>query len=109
MPLYSNGSAPHYTAIMSNLRPSRDITQQLETIRVQLSRIHHDLNNPLSVISGNVELIGELTKALGVELDLGGPIEDLAAAVDQLAENVDRLLAVRGLLSELSEQLEGTS
>jgi len=94
---------------MSDQTPSSDLSGQLESIRVQLSRIHHDLNNPLSVISGNVELLSELSKALGVDSDLGGPIDDLAAAVDILADNVDRLLAVRGLLGKLNEQLEGTS
>ena len=94
---------------MSDQRTSADINGQLELIRAQLSRIHHDLNNPLSVISGNAELLAELSRALGVEDDMGGPIEDLTSAVDQLTENVDRLLAVRGLLNELTQQLEGTS
>ena len=94
---------------MSDQRTSAEINGQLELIRAQLSRIHHDLNNPLSVISGNAELLAELSRALGVEDDMGGPIEDLTSAVDQLTENVDRLLAVRGLLNELTQQLEGTS
>ena len=94
---------------MSDRHTSSDISEQLELIRSQLSRIHHDLNNPLSVISGNAELLGELSRALGVGDELGGPIDDLSTAVDQLTENVDRLLAVRGLLNELTQQLEGTS
>ncbi len=94
---------------MPDLHSQKEITEQLETIRIQLSRIHHDLNNPLSVISGNVELLGELTRALGMEADLGGPVDDLTKAVDQLTEHVDRLLAVRGLLNELTRQLDGAS
>jgi signal transduction histidine kinase len=94
---------------MSDLHTSQEVSDQLETIRVQLSKIHHDLNNPMSVISGNVELLAELTKALGVEGELGGPLEDLARAVDQMADNADRLLAVRGLLGELNEQLNSAS
>lgn len=87
----------------SNDAISRDqFLEQLEAIRGQLSRVHHDINNPLSVISGNVELISELTNALGMKGDLEGPLEDIAAAVVQLTENVDKLLAVRGLLNELS-------
>ncbi|MDA0683770.1 MAG: hypothetical protein O2797_01850 [Bacteroidetes bacterium] len=90
----------------SNDAISRDqFLEQLEAIRGQLSRVHHDINNPLSVISGNVELISELTNALGMKGDLEGPLEDIAAAVVQLTENVDKLLAVRGLLNELSLHL----
>lgn len=102
-------SVPLTVTDMSNQRSSADIYGQLELIRSQLSRIHHDLNNPLSVISGNAELLAELSRALGVGDDLDGPIDDLTSAVDQLTENVDRLLAVRGLLNELTQQLEGTS
>jgi signal transduction histidine kinase len=94
---------------MSHRNNSSDTSEQLGLTRSQLSRIHHDLNNPLSVISGNAELLAELSRALGLEEELGGPIDDLSAAVDQLTENVDRLLAVRGLLNELTQQLEGTS
>ena len=94
---------------MSDRHTSSEVSEQLERIRSQLYRIQHDLNNPLSVLSGNAELLTELSRALGVEDELGGPLDDLSTAVDQLTENVDRLLAVRGLLSELKQQLEGTS
>lgn len=50
-------------------------------------------------------MISELTNALGMKGDLEGPLEDIAAAVVQLTENVDKLLAVRGLLNELSLHL----
>jgi len=94
---------------MSDHRSSQELSDQLEVIRAQFSRIHHDLNNSLSVILGNAELLSELSKALGLQDDLGGPIDDLSVAVDRLTENVDRLLAVRGLLNELTQPLEGTS
>lgn len=92
---------------MADHLTSPDLTGQLEALRAQLSRIHHDLNNPLAVISGNVELLAELSDALGVGPDLEGPLDDISTAVDNLVENVDRLLVVRGLIMKLTEHLQG--
>lgn len=85
------------------------ISAQLEQIRSELSRVHHDINNPLSVIAGNVELLSELTRALELGEDIGETVRDLQHAVELLTEQVDRLLAVRGLLSEVSGQLDEAS
>ncbi len=83
----------------------KDLLEKLEQIRHQLSRAHHDINNPLAVISGNVELLNELTKALGVDEELNGPLTDIEKAVELLTENVDRLMVVRKILTDLSDQL----
>ena len=83
----------------------QELLGKLEQIKHQLSRAHHDINNPLAIISGNVELLGELTKALGVDDELSGPLTDIEKAVGLLTENVDRLVIVRKILTDLSEQL----
>jgi len=83
----------------------QELLGKLEQVRLQLSKTHHDINNPLAVISGNVELLEELSKALGVDADLGGPLEDIEKAVQLLAEHVDRLIVVRKILSDLTENL----
>ena len=83
----------------------KDLQEKLESIRRDLSRVHHDANNPLSVISGNVELLGELARALGTENEFNGPIEDMAKAIGLLSENIDRLIVVRKQLTDLAEQL----
>jgi len=77
----------------------------LETIKGHLSRIHHDVNNPVTVLSGNTELIRELAKAIGVENDFKGPLEDMEAALDDLSERIDKLMIVRKMITDLSESL----
>jgi signal transduction histidine kinase len=84
---------------------SDHIKAVLETLKAQLSRIHHDVNNPVTVISGNTELIRELAKALGVEDDFKGPLEDMEAALDELSERIDKLMTVRKMMADLSESI----
>lgn len=88
---------------------SAQLADQIATIRGQLSKVHHDINNPLAVISGNVELVTELVKMLGMEADLSGPLDDISLAVEQLTMHIDRLMVVRNQLSTLSQQLDSTS
>ena len=73
----------------------------LQEVRLQLSRIHHDINNPLSIISGNVQLIDELSKVLELKGEFSGPIQDLYKAIEQLTASIDRLMTVRNILADM--------
>ena len=85
---------------------NNDLERILRDLRGRLSRLHHDLNNPLSIVSGNTQLLRELAGALGVEEEFAGPLDDLEAAVDKLAESADDLILVRGMLVELQKRVE---
>lgn len=84
---------------------TEELKAALEQLKSHISRIQHDLNNPLSVVSGNVELLKELTIALNVYADVEDPLEDMGAALGKLTEQVDRLMVIRSMLSNLSEKL----
>ncbi|MDE2997403.1 MAG: hypothetical protein OXT73_11830 [Bacteroidota bacterium] len=94
---------------MSDATRIQDLGAQLERIRAELSRVHHDLNNPLSVIAGNAELLDVLTEGDGADPGVREAIKDLLLAVEQLTGHTDRLLAVRGLLNEVVQQLDEAS
>ncbi len=89
-----------------NVQTSSELKQAIAEVRGLLSRIHHDVNNPLSVLSGNVELLQELVAALGMEDELSEPLTDMLEAVNGLGDSIDRLLVVRGLLSELESKVD---
>ncbi len=95
-------SATHQTDLANSVR----IREALDQLRAQMSKIHHDVNNPMTVLSGNTELIRELAKALGVEADLSGPLADMEAALDVLSECIDKLMVVRQIVSELSDSIQ---
>lgn len=82
----------------------KEIHDVLRRLRSQLSRIHHDVNNPLSVISGNSQLLLELAKSLGVEGELKDPLLDIEEALERMTESVDRLMIVRTILTDLEEK-----
>ncbi len=82
---------------------SEKIHTTLRTVRKHLSRIHHDLNNPLSIVSGNVQLLDELSKALQVGDEFEVPIQDVMVAVEQLTEITEELLVLRNVLAQLEE------
>ena len=84
---------------------TEELKAALEQLKSYISRIQHDLNNPLSVVSGNVALLKELAIALNVYADVEDPLEDMGAALDKLTEQVDRLMVIRSMLSNLSEKL----
>lgn len=77
----------------------------LDQLRATLSKVHHDVNNPMTVLSGNTELIRELAKAIGVEGEFDGPLSDIESALDVLSERIDKLMVVRKVLSDLSDSL----
>ena len=84
---------------------SEQLQSTLGTVKAQLSRIHHNVNNPLAVIAGNVELLEELSKVLGVDDDFSGPLADILTAVDQLAGSTAQLMVTREILAQLSKEV----
>ena len=84
---------------------TEELKAALEQLKSHISRIQHDLDSPLSVGSGNVALLKELAIALNVYADVEDPLEDMGAALDKLTEQVDRLMVIRSMLSNLSEKL----
>ena len=93
---------------MENVQMTREESDRknaaIRAVRKHLSRIHHDVNNPLSIVSGNVQLLQELAKALQVSDDFGPPLKDMATAVEQLSETAEELLVLRNLLAQLEEE-----
>lgn len=88
---------PHADARSNGFRSdaSQDGDAELRTdLHVALTRVTHDINNPLAVISGNAQLLLELARALELDPDVAKPIQDIEAASQQLAGMVARLNAL---------------
>lgn len=63
-----------------------------------LSAVTHDINNPLAIISGNAQLLLELSRLLDLDPDVAKPIQDIEEASRRLAAMVGRLSALREAL-----------
>ncbi|MFP4228181.1 MAG: histidine kinase dimerization/phospho-acceptor domain-containing protein [Salinivenus sp.] len=68
----------------------------LSDVRDTVSSVHHDLNNPLSIISGNAQFLLELTKQ-NDELDgqFESSVEDIQAAAERMAASLHRLARLK--------------
>ncbi|GIV60226.1 hypothetical protein GQ464_001920 [Rhodocaloribacter litoris] len=75
-----------------------EIRALLGAIRVNISRVHHEMSNPISIISGNAQLLRELAAMAGMGDDIRLPLEDIEAAVEALAEALDRLILLRNMI-----------
>jgi signal transduction histidine kinase len=62
-------------------------------MRATIARVHHDVNNPLSIISGNAQLFLELTRVMDVDDDLVQPVRDIEEASQRMS----------GILRKLAE------
>ena len=63
--------------------------------RSDLSSIYHDINNPISIVAGNVELLQEMARSAGLGSEFEDPLGDVQRAVGQIVSQVERLVELR--------------
>lgn len=72
----------------------------LRHVRRELSRLNHDLKNPLAIISGNAQFLHELIRMRGGDTELEGPVRDIEEACQQIQGLLQRLVALRDTLPD---------
>lgn len=75
--------------------PSNEQVLGIDEISTRISKVHHDLKNPLSIIAGNAQFLLELCKALELEEQLASSIRDIDEATRELETALDRLVTLR--------------
>ena len=65
-----------------------------------LSKIKHDINNPVSVIAGNAQFLRELAKAENLGPVFAESIDDIEAACGMISTILERLEAIEDGLEE---------
>jgi signal transduction histidine kinase len=81
--------------------PGADAGALLEEVRLALGRAIHDVNNPMTVITGNTQYALELAR--GLDLD-----PSLVRALEDIEEAGQRLEGSMATLSTLRQRLAGT-
>jgi DNA-binding response OmpR family regulator len=69
--------------------------KMIETLRAMLATVMHDINNPLSIISGNAQLLLELTQLMEGNDDLVKAIRDIEEARMQVTDSLDILSRIK--------------
>jgi len=78
--------------------------EMLHEIRVTLSRVYHDTNNPLAIISGNAQFLLELSRVTDMDEDLRQPIQDIDEASTRVAESLKDLASLREQIAQYLRQ-----
>jgi signal transduction histidine kinase len=78
-----------------NIETSLDPDDAIRLLRRALSRIYHDTNNPLSIVSGNAQYFLELAKSMDVDDELIQPVEDIEEASERIADGLRQLNVLR--------------
>jgi len=69
-----------------------------DELRETISTVYHDLNNPLSIISGNAQFLLELSRSGDVDEQFVQSIKDIQEAADQMSDSLS-------MLTEMKEKL----
>jgi len=85
-----------------NAHDDSDSPEVLETMHEAVSSVHHDLNNPLSIISGNAQFLLELSREKDVEEQFESSARDIQEAAQRMATSLQRLARLK---NELEEEL----
>lgn len=72
-----------------------DPDDALRLVQRILSRIYHDTNNPLSIVSGNAQYFLELAKVMDVDEELIQPVSDIQEAGERVATGLRRITDLR--------------
>lgn len=71
-----------------------------EEIHEIVSSVYHDLNNPLSIISGNAQFLLELSREEDLDEQFESSVRDIQEASQQMSESLQRLTYLKEQLKE---------
>jgi signal transduction histidine kinase len=76
--------------------------ESLDDLRETVSSVYHDLNNPLSIISGNAQFLLELTREADVDEQFVSSVRDIKEATERMSDSLNRLTRLKEELGEAS-------
>jgi signal transduction histidine kinase len=73
--------------------------ESLEDVQETVSSVYHDLNNPLSIISGNAQFLLEIGREEDLDEQFLSSAQDIQEAAQRMADSLHQL-------TRLKEELE---
>lgn len=77
-----------------------DVPMTDEDIHEAISTVYHELNNPLSIISGNAQFLIELSREKDLDEQFVSSAEDIQEATQQMSESLNELTRLREHLED---------
>lgn len=93
--------------VMSRLFPGKDqhllslegenqrLSEAIQEIGRELSIFYHNINNPLTILSGNIQLLQLMADSLEISADLMKPIEDIASISGRFSEDLQAIAMLK--------------
>ncbi len=75
----------------------------LDDAHEAVSSVYHDLNNPLSIISGNAQFLLEICREEDLDEQFASSAQDIKEAAQRMADSLDRLTQLKEELKEKSQ------
>ena len=95
------GVAPEAT-VEVGLDEGSESARMLAELRQAVGKATHDVNNPLTVISGNAQLAVELARALDVDEAVLGAVREIDEAAGRLAQTLLELDRLKQQIADAS-------
>lgn len=83
----------------------QDQKKIVDSLRMTVANVKHEINNPLAIISGNAQLLLELSRMMELDEDLVKPIRDIEEASLRISDSLDKLNSIKELIAR--DQLRG--
>ncbi len=74
----------------------------LDDAHEAVSTVYHDLNNPLSIISGNAQFLLEISKEEDIDEQFVSSAKDIREAAQRMEDSLSRLTRLKKELKEKS-------
>lgn len=81
-----------------------EVQKLVGDLKARLSRIKHDANNPLAIVSGNAQLLLELAGAMDLGPDFIEPLQDIEDACHRVEEALNELTLLQRSLPDVESQ-----
>lgn len=81
---------------MSDPEPTNSLDDAHETV----SSVYHDLNNPLSIISGNAQFLLEISREEDMDEQVISSAQDIKEAAQRMSDSLQRLTRLKEELRE---------
>lgn len=77
-----------------------DVPMTDDDLHEAISTVYHELNNPLSIISGNAQFLLELSREKNLDDQFVSSAEDIQEASRQMKKSLEHLTRVREHLED---------
>ena len=94
--LLSLATCSSFLRFMSDPEPTDSLDDAHETV----SSVYHDLNNPLSIISGNAQFLLEISREEDMDEQVISSAQDIKEAAQRMSDSLQRLTRLKEELRE---------